>query len=149
MFTCIQHTHERGAGSSGGGLGRDKLLQLASSLAAKQLEKQSECAEEEVLLHIHILQVRHGTGLQPASGWSSVASQFLVFWQARGQDAEALVALDSPLGSAIQMRGERERLRATLMVRAQRSCIHGPSTCQGCAWPVIALNAVLPLSPAC
>lgn len=48
-----------GAGGQGGGLGTDKLLQLASSLAAKQLTKGPDaCGQEELLLHLQILQVR-------------------------------------------------------------------------------------------
>ena len=48
-----------GAGGKGGGLGTDKLLQLASSLAAKQLAKApGACGQEELLLHLQILQVR-------------------------------------------------------------------------------------------
>ncbi len=47
-----------GAGGKGGGLGTDKLLQLASSLAAKQLAKTpGACGQEELLLHLQILQV--------------------------------------------------------------------------------------------
>lgn len=39
-------------------------------------------------------------------------------FQARGQHAEALAALESPLGSAMTLANEREQLRAELTVRA-------------------------------
>ncbi|KAK9840809.1 hypothetical protein WJX81_006295 [Elliptochloris bilobata] len=77
------------AGSGGGGLGRDQLLQLASSLAAKQMAKAPVACQEELQLHLHIL-------------------------QERGQGAEALAALEGPLSATMPLAGERERLRATL-----------------------------------
>lgn len=50
-------TGSHGAGSSRGSLGSDKLLQLAGSLSSKQLARApEECGEEELMLHIHILQ---------------------------------------------------------------------------------------------
>ena len=48
-----------GTGTGGSGLGRDKLLQLASSLAAKQMAKAPDaCGQEELQLYLHILRVR-------------------------------------------------------------------------------------------
>jgi len=50
---------DRGAGDGARSLGSDKLLQLAGSLAAKQLARApDECGREELLLHVHILQAR-------------------------------------------------------------------------------------------
>ena len=50
---------DRGAGDSARSLSSDKLLQLAGSLAAKQLARApDECCREELLLHVHILQAR-------------------------------------------------------------------------------------------
>lgn len=44
--------------------------------------------------------------------------------QARGQHAEALAALESPLGSAMTLANEREQLRAELTVRPRSTPAH-------------------------
>ena len=63
------------------------------------------------------------SSLQNCGQLGSLGDNFQAWLQARGQDAEALVAVESPLGDVITLAGERKRLQATLTVCARRSFI--------------------------
>ena len=80
----------------------EKLLQLAESMAAKQL-RQGGAAEgyEAVMLYLHVL-------------------------QEQDKAREALQAMQGPLGAAVALPEARHLLMATLTVRA---CAHGECVC--------------------